>query len=214
MNRSRSRSLTAVKKPVPGCDGMSRNSRDWRSAPGHINILLSDNHADKHDGAISWNGGYSWNPSISSGTAIDGGGSVAVNADGSIILRAPTKAAPVYPNNAAYSWNSLATGLSNDVKILADGFHPNLLYADDPTTGQFYASGDKAASWATTNAGLIQWGSQLTARRHAGPLVSAMKLRRNSDGCGTGEQLPVDSNKGTVLFPGTNQDGHRAAAAC
>jgi hypothetical protein len=116
----------------------------------------------KYYGAISWNGGYSWSPFNSNGTAgSSGGGSVAVNADGSTILWAPENAAPAYSSNAAYSWNALGSVLPQNVKIAADGYNPDLFYAYDRSTGQFYASANKAAAWAATNAGLTAWGDQL-----------------------------------------------------
>ncbi|MYM98701.1 carbohydrate-binding protein [Duganella vulcania] len=119
--------------------------------------------AVKHYGAISWNGGYSWSAFNSNGTAVDGGGYVAVNADGSSILWAPKDAPPAYSNNNAYSWNSLSGVLPNNVRIVADGYNANLFYAYDRNVGTFYASSDKGATWAATNAGLIAWGDQLAA---------------------------------------------------
>lgn len=116
----------------------------------------------KHYGAISWNGGYSWSPFPSNGPTQAGGGRVAVSASGGTILWAPPDAKPVYSHDAGYSWNTVAA-LPQKSHVVADGANPDFFYAYFPDTGKFYASADKAVTWATTDAVLPQWGGRLAA---------------------------------------------------
>lgn len=147
----------------PTCSKVTSLGYAWNNSTFVVRVQEDgwNSGATKYYGAISWNGGYSWNPFSSNGPTTKGGGNVAVNTDGSTILwSAPDVVA--YSNTAAYSWTTVSA-LPADVKVVADGYNPNLFYAYQRNTGNFYASGDKAASWLNTNSNPIAWADQLAA---------------------------------------------------
>ena len=121
-------------------------SIDWAKSTPNVLVRVGNNATAP--GAISYNGGYSWSPftSIPSGVT-SGNGNIAINADGSAILWAPSdNVAPVVSTNSTSSWTS--TSLPQGAQVMADGANANYFYAYVQSTGNFYVSANKGASWS------------------------------------------------------------------
>ncbi len=79
--------------------------------------------------AYSTDGGTTWTPVASEPPNLsDGGGTVAVSADGSTIVWSPSNAPVYYTRNRGTSW-TLVSGLSNGTRVTADRVNPNKFYA-------------------------------------------------------------------------------------
>jgi hypothetical protein len=104
-------------------------------------------------GAVSSDGGISWTPFAGQAGSVNGGGTVAISADGGTIVWAPTDVAPAYSTDNGTTWTSLGNMLPAGVQILSDGYNAKLFYAWNPAAGTFYSSSDKGVTWyaATTN---------------------------------------------------------------
>ncbi|SFK58032.1 hypothetical protein SAMN02799626_04650 [Caulobacter sp. UNC279MFTsu5.1] len=122
------------------------NSLDWaKSTPS---ILVRVGERGSGAGGISYNGGYSWSPFTSNpaGVTADSGGNIAINADGSAIVWAPSGGVvPAVSTNSTYSWSS--TSLPAGIAVVADGANVNNFYAYDRTNGKVYISTNKGVSW-------------------------------------------------------------------
>ncbi|TCS18424.1 hypothetical protein [Caulobacter sp. BK020] len=136
-------------------------SLDWaKSTPS---ILVRVGQFGSAAGGISYNGGYSWSPFTSNpaGATANGGGNVAINADGSAIVWSPgdSGVAPAVSTNSTYSWTS--TSLPAGTPVVADGANVNNFYAYDRTNGKVYVSTNKGASW-TQPVTPIAWHTLIT----------------------------------------------------
>lgn len=105
-------------------------------------------------GAVSSDGGSTWTPFANQNGSTNGGGTVAISADGGSIVWAPTDVAPAYSTDNGTTWTSLSSMLPTGVQILSDGSNGNLFYAWNPSTGTFYSSSDKGVTWYATTSSL------------------------------------------------------------
>lgn len=145
-----------------GCPQGSTWDIDWaKSVP---NIVVRVGEGGGFPGALSYDGGNSWTqfPATPSGVTTGGAGHVAINADGSAIIWSPGDAniAPVLSTTSAYSWTSLPLPAGSN--LAADGLTSTNLYAYDKTTGKFYSSTDKGATW-TNSATINSWQNHIVA---------------------------------------------------
>jgi hypothetical protein len=105
-------------------------------------------------GAVSSDGGSTWTPFANQAGSTNGGGTVAISADGGTIVWAPTDVAPAYSTDNGTTWTSLSSMLPTGVQMLSDGANGNLFYAWNPSTGTFYSSSDKGVTWYATTSSL------------------------------------------------------------
>ena len=113
-------------------------------------------------GSVSSDGGATWTAFSNQAGSSNGGGTVAISADGGTIVWAPTDVAPVASTNHGASWTTLTyptssgtTNLPIGAQVLSDGANGNLFYAWNQSTGTFFSSSDKGVTWyASATAGL------------------------------------------------------------
>jgi photosystem II stability/assembly factor-like uncharacterized protein len=117
---------------------------------------------DKKYGAISTDGGKSWTP-FKSNPKGRGAGSIAVSADGAVLLWAPMEGPVVYSKDKGTKW-VVAEGLPAPDKTpdwapvqfrpAADRVNPSKLYVYDTKGGQAYYSTDGGAHFTASPNGL------------------------------------------------------------
>lgn len=146
----------------PGCG--NTNALDYaKNMPSTIVRVGSYAPSGAGFGGVSRDGGATWTQFTSQAGSTKGGGSVAISADASTIVWAPFDVAPAYSNDNGATWTSLAGKLPTGVQLMSDGYNANLMYAWNASTGTFYFSGDKGASWlAPGNLGLPGNGTMTT----------------------------------------------------
>lgn len=98
----------------------------------------------------AWSGddGRHWQAFASEPPEGDGAGSIALLADGSVVLWAPRHARHVYLTRDFGRHWQVAAGLPGGVGVLGDRLDPRRCYAFDATTGALFASRDGGASFA------------------------------------------------------------------
>ena len=109
-------------------------------------------------GAVSSDGGSTWTPFANQAGSSNGGGNVAISADGGTIVWAPTDVTPAYSTDNGTTWTVLSA-LPTGVQVVSDGANGNLFYAWNPSTGTFYSSSDKGMTWYATTTSLPQIAS-------------------------------------------------------
>ncbi|GLQ87440.1 sialidase family protein [Dyella flagellata] len=125
-------------------------------------------------GSVSSDGGSTWTAFANQAGSSNGGGTVAISADGGTIVWAPSDVAPVASTDHGTTWTTLtypssgvATNLPTAVQVLSDGSNGNLFYAWNQATGTFFSSSDKGVTWyASTTSGLpvlASWQSSQAA---------------------------------------------------
>jgi hypothetical protein len=136
-------------------------------------------------GAVSTNGGTSWTPFANQAGSANGGGTVAISADGTNIVWAPTDVAPVYSTNNGASWTATGLPAGQNWQVLSDAFNATLMYAYNAATGDFYTSSNKGVSWLKSASGLTLWGKASTVFGVQGDIwlaTSAGLFRSTSSG--------------------------------
>jgi len=123
-------------------------------------------------GSISRDGGSTWTGFPNQAGSPNGGGTVAISADGKTIAWAPSDIAPVVSNDSGASWTQASgSGLPSlpvGVQLLSDGASSNVFYAWNGANGSFYSSTDKGVSWhASSNTGLPSVPSWLRSQATA-----------------------------------------------
>jgi hypothetical protein len=112
-------------------------------------------------GAVSSDGGSTWTPFANQAGSTNGGGTVAISADGGTIVWSPSDVAPVASTDHGTTWTTLSYPSSSGTaklpvgaQVLSDGSNGNLFYAWDPTSGTFFSSSDKGVTWYASATGL------------------------------------------------------------
>jgi photosystem II stability/assembly factor-like uncharacterized protein len=108
-------------------------------------------------GAVSTDGGITWKQFGSEPAGSAGSGSIAVSADGAVVLWAPRDARAAYSRDGGARWVT-AAGLPEPVKVpdwgpwflrlAADRVNPKKFYALDALKGEVYVSADGGARFA------------------------------------------------------------------
>jgi len=93
--------------------------------------------------AISENGGATWKALANEPTNSQGGGAIALSADGRIIVWSPRRAPPWLSEDRGATW-IICAGLANGVRVIADPVNPARFYSFDPSEGKVLASKDGA----------------------------------------------------------------------
>lgn len=98
-------------------------------------------------GAVSNDSGTTWIPFASQAGSSNGGGTVAISADGNTIVWAPSDVAPAYSTDNGTTWTSLGSMLPAGAQVLSDAYNAKLFYAWNEATGTFYSSSDEGVTW-------------------------------------------------------------------
>jgi hypothetical protein len=158
-------------------------------------------------GAYSKDNGLTWAPfpTVPTGATTTGaGGTVAVSADGSIIMWTPPGVtAPAYTTDFGTTWTS-STGLSGARPVFADRANPNKFYAY--SGGTIYVSSDGGKTFAAAAGGLA---ASTGGGRGGGPRVRAVFGREGDIWIALGA---TSSSAGT-LFHSTDSGATVAAVA-
>ncbi len=108
-------------------------------------------------GALSTDGGMTWKPFTGEPEGTRGAGSVAVSADGSVILRVPRNSPAFFSTDTGATWKP-CKGLPAGLAVAADRANPRKFYAFDSRNGAFYTSTDSGANFAVSAQGLPKSG--------------------------------------------------------
>ncbi len=121
-------------------------------------IVRVGNGDDIINYSYSCNGGLSWTEGTTEPNGVDGGGTVAVAADGSRVVWAPSGAAVSYSTSiTGTTWNA-STGIPARAQVASDRVNSNKFYGF--RGGTFYISTDGGANFTATPAtGLPSAGS-------------------------------------------------------
>jgi photosystem II stability/assembly factor-like uncharacterized protein len=101
--------------------------------------------------AISEDGGKIWKALDSEPTNSRGGGSIALSADGKIIVWTPRREAPFVSADRGTTWTACA-GLANGFRVIADPVNPVRFYSFDPHEGKLFVSSNGAAQFVPAGA--------------------------------------------------------------
>ncbi|MGD0815773.1 MAG: cellulase [Verrucomicrobiota bacterium] len=101
--------------------------------------------------AISEDGGETWKALDSEPTNTQGGGSIALSADGKIIVWSPRRAPSWLSTDRGATWRTCA-GVANDLRVIADPVNPARFYSFDPSEGKVLSSQDGATGFFPTGA--------------------------------------------------------------
>jgi xyloglucan-specific exo-beta-1,4-glucanase len=95
---------------------------------------------------FSTNGGTSWSAVTKEPAGLTGGGTVAVNANGTRVVWSPAGVGVFYTTSNGKSWTA-STGVPAGARVASDRVNPNKFYA--VANGSFYVSTNGGASFAT-----------------------------------------------------------------
>ena len=123
-------------------------------------------------GAVSPNYGASWTPfAATPASVVNGAGTIAVSADGSTLVWAPSDAgaATSYSTNNGATWTTCA-GATPQQQVVADRISPKTLYIYDTAHGALQTSTNGGVSFTNTQTGLPTNGTLLAAYDATGDL--------------------------------------------
>lgn len=158
-------------------------------------------------GAYSTDEDVTWTPFAAKPAGTNGGGRIAVSADGSTLVWAPRGGALSVSRDKGATW-TVCTGISGQTQPLADRVNPRKLYALDGKAGKLYVSTDGGVSFSASAASLPGGGSLravpgvegdlwLAAGDHgllhsvdSGATFTAVSSAAQSYGIGTGRAAP------------------------
>ena len=112
-------------------------------------------------GAWSRDGAATWTPFAAEPAGSRGGGSVAVSADGSVLVWTPDNGLPAFSRDHGDIW-TVCAGLPPKARLVADRVNPNKFYACD-AAGRVYASADGGEKFSVTAAQLPRGNGRLRA---------------------------------------------------
>ncbi len=117
------------------------------------------------NGAWSTDGGTTWTPFTAAPTGASGGpGSIAIAADGSRIVWAPSNGTASWSTDSGTTWTP-ASGIPTNDSVIADRVNPWKFYSLDATSGTLYVSADGSVTFTAAASGLP--GGQLRATSFA-----------------------------------------------
>ncbi len=122
-----------------------------QSMPTYM-VRSYNNSAGKY-GGYSTDGGSNWTPFASAPTGTNGGGTIAVSADGNTIVWSPGGAAVSFSTDRGATWKG-AAGIKAGITPVADRVNATTFYAYDGLTGQVLVSTDGGASFTAKATGL------------------------------------------------------------
>jgi len=104
-------------------------------------------------GGYSADQGNTWTTFTNANGCTSGPGQIAVSADGSHFVWAPSAGATVYSNDGGQTWTASSGAPSNGV-VVSDRVNPNKFYSFDQTAGTFYVSADGGQTFTAAATGL------------------------------------------------------------
>ena len=123
-------------------------------------------------GAFSTTNGTSWTPFAANPSGVvNGAGSIAVAADGSVLVWAPsdTGAATAYSTSHGASWTA-CTGATAQQQVVADRVNPQVFYIYDTVNGALLVSVNGGAAFTVAQNGLPKNGTLTAAYDAQGDL--------------------------------------------
>ena len=130
--------------------------------------------------AISEDGGTTWQTLASEPPDSHGAGTIAISADGRIIVWTPQRSEPWYSADRGTNWFACG-GLSSGVPAVADPVNPAQFYACDARAGRLRISTNGAASFTPTTAtfpAAENFGGGFGGAGGAGAMLSAAPDRQ------------------------------------
>ena len=109
--------------------------------------------SDSPWGAYSANGGSTWTQFATVPAGVNGGGSVAVSADGNTYVWAPGSALTSYSTNKGTTWAASA-GIPSGKPVYSDRVNANKFYIFDASAGTLYISTDAGKTFTKANQSL------------------------------------------------------------
>ena len=139
-------------------------------------------HGSNHivHASISEDGGRTWKTLASEPRDRSNAGTIAISADGRIIVWTPQRSQPYWSVDLGRHWNTCG-GLSPNVRVVADPVNPAQFYACDARAGKLLLSTNGAASFSPTAAGLPaaeDFGGGFGGAGGAGAVLSAAPGRQ------------------------------------
>lgn len=124
------------------------NTEDMAYAERKPNVIVRVGTArpDSVRAAISMDGGESWEALAREPAGSGGAGSIAISADGGIIVWTPRRGKAHYTTDRGTNW-SVCLGLSSNVRVIADPVDARRFYAFEPRSGQLLVSTNGAAGF-------------------------------------------------------------------
>ena len=99
--------------------------------------------------SISDDGGRTWKTLASEPPDSDGAGTIAISADGRVIVWTPRRSAPYCSGDRGSNWMACG-GLTSVARVVADPVNPAQFYACDARAGRLWISTNGAASFTPT----------------------------------------------------------------
>ncbi|GAB4230925.1 MAG: cellulose binding domain-containing protein [Acidobacteriota bacterium] len=132
--------------------------------------------------ACSWDGGLTWQPAAEEPVGVAGGGTVAVAADGAVIVWTPGDTEPVWVGTGCgKSWAESA-GIPAGAEVVADRVNPRRFYS--LAAGRFYVSSDAGHNFTSLAGGLPAGGLRAVPGRegHLWLAARSQGLYHSEDG--------------------------------
>ena len=145
---------------------------DFAQSTPTIMARVGTGASNSQFGAYSTNSGTSWTPFATNPTStVNGGGSIAVAADGSAFVWAPSDpgVATSYSTNNGATWTA-STGAPAQMPVVADRVSAKIFYIFDTSNGDLYTSTDGGMTFTVAQTGLPQNGVLTAAYDVAGDL--------------------------------------------
>ena len=139
-------------------------------------------HGSNHivHASISADGGRTWKTLASQPRDGSNAGTIAISADGRIIVWTPQRSRPYWSVDLGHRWSACG-GLSPDVRVVADPVDPARFYACDARAGKLLLSTNGAALFSPTAAALPaaeNFGGGFGGAGGAGAVLSAVPGRQ------------------------------------
>lgn len=130
----------------------STDSMDFAQSKPEIVVRVGSG-SPGNTGASSLDGGASWRPFVAEPPGTRGAGSVAISADGAVIVRAPRNSTAFASTDFGASWTRSA-GLPAGLSITSDRVNPSKFFAFDTRVGILYISVDGGMTFSVKATGL------------------------------------------------------------
>jgi hypothetical protein len=152
-------------------------------------------------GAYSTDYGADWSPFVGQAGSLSGGGSVALSADGKVIVWAPEDAGVSYSTDYGATWQA-STGAPPEQGIVSDRINPKKFYVYNSITGALSVSVDGAATFSAAASGLPTSGILRCSFAAEGDvwLASPTGLLRSTNSGATFTQVPGPAAAYDVAF--------------
>jgi photosystem II stability/assembly factor-like uncharacterized protein len=175
------------------------NSLDFAEDRPELVVRVGTAETPARRGAYSTDGGTSWAPFANEPAGSQGSGSVAISADGAIVLWSPRGGAPHWSDDFGANW-TVCDGLTGNVRISADRVDPALFYA--VSGPNFLVSEDAGKSFQPTFSSVPRAGRIRAVFGNRGDvwLHGADALYRSTDAGTVFERVPAVTSAFALAF--------------